>query len=80
MCRIPLFPSFMHLRRHQVDDLVIVIFGSHEDHLMSTDKFNIFVHLTILIGCLCVEITMMVGLSIKVSSAATSIRSHVNDS
>lgn len=80
MSRIPLFPSFMHLRRKQVDDLVFVIFGSHNDHLMSTNKFNIIVHLTILIGCLCVEISMVVGLSIKVSSAATSIRSHVYDS
>jgi hypothetical protein len=48
--------------------------------LVSADKFNIFVHLTILIRCLCVEISMVVGLSIKVASTATSIRSYVNDS
>jgi len=80
MSRIPLLPSFMHLRRQQVDDLVFVIFGSHKDHLVSADMFNIFVHLTILIRCLCVEISMVVGLSIKVASTATSVRSYVNDS
>jgi hypothetical protein len=78
MSRIPLLPSFMHLRRQQVNDLVFVIFGSHQDHLMSADKFNIFVHLSILIGCLSVEISMVVGLSIKVTSATASIRSNVN--
>jgi hypothetical protein len=46
--------------------------------LMSADKFNIFVHLSILIGCLSVEISMVVGLSIKVTSATPSIRSNVN--
>ena len=48
--RIPLFPSFVHLRCQQVNDLVFIIFGSHKHHLMmSTDYFILFVHLPILI-------------------------------
>lgn len=70
----------MHLRSQQVNNLVLVIFGSHKDHLMSADKFNIFVHMAILIGCLCVEISMVVWLSIKITCTTASVRSYVNDS